>query len=315
MSFVGPADDPHGRAEDGRRAHDGTMTGARAAGPAAPVPWTRYLALGDSFTEGLWDLPADSGGSGGRTAGPGPGDEGRRLRGWADRLAETLSARRVAAGDAPLEYANLAVRGRLVRPIVREQLPLALSFEPDLVSLVAGGNDILRPTVDVDAVSAVIDEAVGRLRAGGADVLLATGFDAAGSPVIELTRGRVGRFNANLWSIARAHDAFVLDLWGMRSLRDRRVWSEDRIHLRPEGHRRVAQGALVALGLVPDDGLWDVPLSGAEPLPWRRRASEDARWAREHLLPWATRRLRARSSGDDRAPKDDRPRPVPPSAP
>jgi len=269
----------------------------------AHVPWTRYLALGDSFTEGLWDLPEGT-----------PHDApGVRLRGWADRLAEALSSRRVAAGQAPLEYANLAIRGRLVRPIVREQLPAALAYSPDLVSLVAGGNDILRPKVDIDDISAVIDDAVGRLRAAGADVLMATGFDVSGNPIVELTRGRVGQFNANLWSIARKHDAHVLDLWGMRSLHDLRLWADDRIHLRPEGHRRVAQAALVALGLVPDDGLWDVPMSGRGPVPWRERASSDAQWARDHLLPWATRRLRAQSSGDERVAKDTRPEPFGPA--
>jgi lysophospholipase L1-like esterase len=95
--------------------------------------WSRYVAIGDSFTEGLWDDP-----------------DGREApqRGWADLLASHLSARRTAAGAEPLQYANLAIRGRLLRPILVEQVPAALDLGPDLVSLVGGGNDLLRPAAD-----------------------------------------------------------------------------------------------------------------------------------------------------------------------
>jgi len=244
--------------------------------------------VGDSFTEGLWDLD------------PGAPD---RCRGWADRLAAALSARRVAAGEQPLRYANLAVRGKLLGPIVTTQLPLALELAPDLVSLVGGGNDILRPRADVDRLSALLEDAVVRLRAAGADVLLATGFDAGESPIVSLTRSRVGVYNTNVWSIARRHGAHVLDLWGMHALHDWRVWASDRIHLTDEGHRRVADAALVGLGLAPDDAGWDVPLSPLPRAPFAERARENARWAREYVGPWVGRRLRHESSGDGRAAK------------
>ncbi|PJI93985.1 SGNH/GDSL hydrolase family protein [Luteimicrobium subarcticum] len=253
-----------------------------------PPRWERYVAIGDSFTEGLWDVdPADP----------------ERVRGWADRLALDLSARRVAAGSAPLQYANLAVRGKKLVPIVDEQVPAALALRPDLVSLVAGGNDILRPHTDVDALAAHLEDAVVRLRATGADVLLATGFDSADSPLVAMTRPRVGVFNAHLWSIARRHGAHVLDLWGMRALHDWRVWSSDRIHLNDDGHRRVADAAMVALGQRPTDAGWDVPLDVLPPAPFSERARENARWAREFVGPWVGRRVRGRSSGDGRAAK------------
>ncbi len=101
--------------------------------------------------------------------------------------------------------------------------------------------------------AADLEDAVVRLRAAGADVLLGTGVDAKDSPMVRRTRGRVAVLNSHIWSIARRHDAYVLDLWGMRSVRDWRMWAEDRIHLTTEGHARVAQAALVALGLAPDD--------------------------------------------------------------
>ncbi len=259
------------------------------------VPWGRYAALGDSFTEGLWD--------------PHP-RRPDRLRGWADLLAASLSARRQAVGGPPVEYANLAVRGRLLGSIIREQVPVALELRPDLVSLIGGGNDALRPMMDVDTIAAELESAVARLRARGITVLLATGMDAADSPLIRATRGRVAVLNSHVWSIARRHDAHVLDVWGMRSLRDWRMWSGDRIHLTGEGHARVAQAALVGLGLDPDDRDWDDPLvpvpapAGAERLRW------NVAWLRHHVYPWATRRLLRRSSGEAALPKQPGYRPA-----
>lgn len=250
--------------------------------------WSRYVALGDSFTEGLWDAP------------PVQPDT---LRGWADVLAGHLSARRQVLGEEPLEYANLAVRGRLLGPIIAEQVPAALELEPDLVSLIGGGNDVLRPSVDIDALAAELEYAVVRLRAAGIDVLLGTGMDSADSPLIKATRGRVATLNSHVWSMARRHGAYVLDIWGMRCLRDWRMWSEDRIHLTGEGHARVAQAALVALGLDPDDPDWDDPLTPLPPPPAAERLRWNVEWLRHHVYPWATRRLRRRSSGDLRVPK------------
>jgi lysophospholipase L1-like esterase len=253
-----------------------------------PPVWQRYVAVGDSFTEGLWDSPE--------------GEDGP-VRGWADVLAGLLSERRRAAGAEPLRYANLAVRGRLLRPIIAEQLPQALAMRPDLVSLVGGGNDILRPASDPDRLARTLEQAVARVRATGADVLLATGFDSSGSAIVSATRPRVGVYNAHIWSIARRHGAYVLDLWGMRHLRDIRMWSPDRIHLTSEAHARVAQGALVALGLEPDDAGWDEPLTPRPRLPRAEQARLDARWLRLYAYPWATRRLRGQSSGDTRMAK------------
>ncbi|MFD2027806.1 SGNH/GDSL hydrolase family protein [Promicromonospora aerolata] len=252
----------------------------------APVRWERYIAMGDSFTEGLWDPYPDA-----------PDVQ----RGWADNLAAVLSARRIAAGETPLEYANLAIRGRKLRPVIAEQLDVTIDARPDLVSLVAGGNDILRASADVEAISAALEDAVVVLRASGADVLLGTGFKAGAA--LSWTNGRTAIFNANLWSIARRTGAHVLDLWGMRSLGDLRLWSDDRIHLTPEGHQRVANAALVALGLEPDDDAYDNPLDAAPPAAFRDAARANAVWMRQHVGPWVKRRLTGTSSGDGRSAK------------
>lgn len=249
--------------------------------------WRRYVAIGDSFTEGMND--------------PDPQRPGE-FRGWADRLAALLAERTAAAGGT-LEYANLAVRGRKLDDVVDRQVPEALALKPDLVSIVGGGNDILRPRADVVDLAARLERAVVTVRATGADVLLATPTDPSGAPVINLVRGRHAAYTACIWSIARRHRCAVVDQWGLAPLKDWGCWSEDRIHMSPEGHHRVALAAFTALGYATDEPDWDQPLAPAAPRSARERLADDAAWARTHLRPWIGRRLTGRSSGDGRTAK------------
>lgn len=255
-------------------------------------PWRRYVALGDSFTEGLEDRRDDG-----------------SYRGWADRLAALLAA--AAPEGAAFGYANLAVRGRLLGRILDEQVPAAIEHGADLVSLVGGGNDILRPGSDPDALAARLEQAVQRLRASGADVLLATPVDPVQSPIINLTRGKAAVFGTSIWSIAQRHGAYVIDLWGMKSLQDKRMWAADRIHLTSEGHDRVARYAADVLGLR-GDGSWHEPLPPAPARVRREAWRDDAQWVRQYVGPWVGRRLRGRSSGDAVEPKRPRPEPLQP---
>jgi lysophospholipase L1-like esterase len=249
--------------------------------PKTPA-WERYVALGDSLTEGLADTWPDG-----------------RERGWADRLAQHLADRR----GRPIQYANLALRGRLLRPILAEQVEPALALGPDLVSLWGGGNDLLRPNADPDALAASFEGPVARLRERGIDVLIGTGIDCKGTPVLSTTRKRTAVYNANLWGLARRHGAMIMDAWGMKSLRDRRMWHEDRIHLSADGHERVSQAALAGLGLVPDRPDWDEAPPPPPPLASGAWLARNLRWGREHLAPWLGRRLRGVSTGDGRSCK------------
>ena len=244
--------------------------------------FSRYVAVGDSFTEGMAD--ADPG----RT---------NAYVGWADRLAAHL-ATMAGEGGSTFGYANLAVRGRLLVDIAGRQVDNALALAPDLVSIVGGGNDILRPKADIDALAARLEDAVTRLRAGGADVLLATPSDPRDAPLIKASRGRAATYAAHIWSIARRHDACVIDLWGMAALRDWRMWAPDRIHLTSEGHRRVALNAYTALGFTTSDAGWAIPLPAAPPISRADATRANAQWAREYVGPWVQRRLRGQSSGD-----------------
>jgi len=250
-----------------------------------PTAFTRYVAIGDSFTEGMADADPR------RTNG---------YVGWADRLAAHLARLPQPAGAHPptFGYANLAVRGRLLADIAGPQVDNALALAPDLVSIVGGGNDILRPKADIDALAARLEHAVAQLRASGADVLLATPSDPRDAPLIKASRGRAATYTAHIWSIARRHDAHVIDLWGMAAIRDWRMWAPDRIHLTSEGHRRVSLNAFTALGFTAPDAGWAIPLPPAPPISRADAARANAQWARKYVGPWVQRRLRGQSSGD-----------------
>ena len=244
-----------------------------------------FVALGDSFTEGLDDPRADQSG----------------YRGWADRFAEMLATHRPG-----LRYANLAVRGKVLREVAEEQVPQAIAMAPDLVSLAAGGNDMLRPRADPDTLAEAFDEVVRTLLMAGCPVLMFTGFDPR-FPVLRLIRGKVAAFNMHLRAIADRHQCYVVDLWSMNVLRDPRAWSADRLHLTPDAHRRVALRACEVVG-TPVAADWREPwpsADGASPQTqaWLAARRMDLRWARVHAAPWVARRVRGVSSGDGVNPK------------
>jgi lysophospholipase L1-like esterase len=244
-----------------------------------------FVALGDSFTEGLDD----------------PRDDQQGYRGWADRFAEHLAAHRPG-----LRYANLAVRGKRLHEVAAEQVPQAIAMSPDLVSLAAGGNDMLMPRADPDALARTFDEVVRTLLMGGCQVLIFTGFDTR-FPVLRLLRGKVAAFNMHLRAIAARHGCYVVDMWAMNVLADRRAWSADRLHLTPDAHRRVALRACEVTGVpVAEDwrAAWPpegVPSTGTK--AWLAARRMDLAWAHGHAAPWVARRIRGVSTGDGRPPK------------
>lgn len=242
----------------------------------APV-FHRYVALGDSFTEGVGD--------------PDP-SRPNGLRGWADRCAEVLATRADDFG-----YANLAIRGRQLRPILHEQLEPALALRPDLVTIYAGGNDLIRPRCDVDAVSEAYDDAIATLTASGATVGVFTAFDPGGGGPFARLRGRFAVYNERVREIAERHGAVVLDSWRMRPEHPELMWSEDRLHLGPLGHRAVAIEVLDTLGVPHGLDLSD-PTGSLGETPFKAGRRADLEWAVRHAAPWMKRRLTGRSSGD-----------------
>ena len=161
----------------------------------------RYVALGDSFTEGVGD--------------PDPGRP-NGVRGWADRAADVLATQTDDFG-----YANLAIRGRKLQAVLAEQIQPALALEPDLVTIYAGANDIMRPSVDIDGLVAGYDAALGQVVSAGAHLVMFTAFDPGGFPVFGTMRGRFAVYNEFVREVAEHHGATLVDFWRMREYRRR----------------------------------------------------------------------------------------------
>jgi len=146
------------------------------------------------------------------------------------------------------------------------------------------------------------DAALGRVMATGAEVVIFAGFDTRRVPVLSRIRGRIATFNELLRTIADNHGCKLVDLWAMAPLSDPRSWGRDRLHLTPDGHRRVALRTLEVLG-VPVTEDWREPLSAEVPRPWQHRRQEDLSWARDYLVPFLKDWARGRQTGEGFAPK------------
>ncbi|MFG3661831.1 SGNH/GDSL hydrolase family protein [Streptomyces sp. NPDC047706] len=246
-----------------------------------PSPtYSSLVAVGDSFTEGMSDLLPDG-----------------TYRGWADLLAARMAVR-----TPGFRYANLAVRGKLIGQIVDEQVPVAAAMGADVITLVGGLNDTLRPKCDMGRVRGLLEEAVERLAPACKQLVLMRSPGRQG-PVLQRFRPRMEELFACVDELAARHGAVVVDLYGAASLGDPRLWDVDRLHLTAEGHRRVAEAVWQGLGHEAEDPDWQVPMAAAPPPGWVTRRAADLRFTRQYLLPWIGRRLTGRSSGDGLPPK------------
>lgn len=253
--------------------------------------YKRFIALGDSFTEGLMDEFLNG-----------------KFRGWADRLADTL-----ADLDPEFTYMNLAVRGKVIPQVVQEQFPQAFHYitgKETLVSFHAGANDVLRPKYDPDITLPAYRDAVYELSRSGATIMLftvleKTGNTGRGSKVWEK---RFRDFNLNVQQIADEVGAIIVDGNQDGYPSDRRYLAFDRLHLNRQGHHVVAQAVQEKLGL-PFDESWKHPLPPAKPRPKVVHWLNTLAWFMLFALPWLWRRIRRTSSGDGRAAKYPTPTP------
>ncbi|CAN5434621.1 SGNH/GDSL hydrolase family protein [soil metagenome] len=251
--------------------------------------WSRFVAVGDSLTEGLSDESRQQSGE---------------YRGWADRLATFLAS---APRGIPLQYANLAVRSRRVRDVLDDQIPRAIELRADLVSVLVGANDLVRRRADPVALAHRLSQGIVALRESGADVLLVTAF-APHRPYLRPLHARLAEYNAVLENTARQTGAMLVDFWRDPICHDSDAWAVDRVHLSSHGHRMLSYRAAAALGI-----------SGAHAIGELDAAAHDlgdnriptARWLWVHARPWAYRRLRGRTAGDGLSPKHSELAPVP----
>ncbi|HSA55141.1 MAG TPA: SGNH/GDSL hydrolase family protein [Gemmatimonadaceae bacterium] len=254
------------------------------------MKFARYVAIGDSSTEGL-DDPDGHGG----------------YRGWANRLAE-----HVARAQGSLLYANLAVRGLRTRQILERQLEPALALQPDLVTVFAGTNDVVRPGFNADAVARAMEQMQRSLVTAGARVLTFTLPDlSAVMPVARFVAPRVRVLNDALRQVAATTGASLVDVAAHPVAADPRLWSEDRLHANSEGHARIAAALADALGLPGIGETWTTPLPPLPPATIAQRLAAEVRWSRRYFSPWIWRRVRGRSSADGRSAKQPTLQPVP----
>lgn len=237
----------------------------------------RYAAIGDSFTEGVGDdLPDGS------------------VRGWADLVAEQMARR------DRVEYVNLAIRGRLLAPVAGEQLDAALALRPTVLTFNGGGNDVMRPHVDLEQLRDLTERVIARCQDHGVRPVLLSGANPSRHLPLGSRIDQRGRALTELvGELAASYRVPFVDNFSDTELSRAGYWSPDRLHLGPAGHRRVAARVLTTLG-------YDVPAGWMEPLAEPDRApslAQNAAFYRRYVGPWVMRRLRRRSSGDGRAPK------------
>ncbi|MFF9070586.1 SGNH/GDSL hydrolase family protein [Streptomyces sp. NPDC014891] len=244
--------------------------------------YVRYVALGDSQTEGVGD-----------------GNDVTGLRGFADRLAE-----RIAAVSPEVRYANLAVRGRLAGQVRAEQLGPALALRPDVATVLAGVNDLLRPRFDPDETAAHVEAMFAALTGAGARVATVTIPDITRIvPIARPVAPRIAALNERIRVAAARHGVAVAEAAAHSAATDPRFWAADRLHASPLGHDRISAALAQALGLPGSDDSWTLDLApdAAATAGGVRAAAAELRWAGGFLGPWLARRLRGRSSGDGRS--------------
>jgi len=247
--------------------------------------FSRYVAVGDSQTEGLWD-----------------GDDTAGLTGFADRLAAMVDAHYPG-----LAYANLAVRGKQIRDVIHDQLPRALAMDPDLITVCIGMNDVTRPGPHFDGALAELDELHARLARSGATVTTTTFPDLARIlPVGRVLVPRVLRINDAIRAAADRHGFRLVDLYHAPSMTVPDTWSPDRVHGSPEGHRRFAEAAAEALGLPGSNHDWAESDGATSRQSLKSQAYSQVLWTQNMLMPWLWRHFRGRSSGDGRGPRRPR---------
>ena len=230
----------------------------------------RFVALGDSLTEGVGD------------------PVGEAWRGWAALLVDGLSD----GQDTSVEFTNLAVSGAQTRDVLERQTPAALALRPDVASVVIGVNDTLRCTFDIHAVAARIDRVYAAFRAQDTVLLTACLPDPGamlglpGALARPLAR-RQRAVNTVVHALSERHGAVHLHAAEGAWLTDRAMWSADRLHPGERGHRQLA---LRFHALLEQEGIATGNAPSAEPEFRAPTRSASLWWLATAGTGWVARR-------------------------
>jgi len=244
--------------------------------------YRRYVAIGDSQTEGLWD-----------------GDDNAGLLGFADRLAVMVDSLHPG-----LQYANLAIRGKRIADVLNEQVPQALTMRPDLITVCAGMNDVIQPGRSFGPALADLEHVYAALAESGATVVTTTFPNVAQFlPLGRLVSARLARINQAIRSAADRYGFRLVDLYNAPSMHDLDTWAGDRVHASTKGHMLFAAAAAEALNLPDSNHDWAQASANPGQRSFATSAYEQLRWTQDSFFPWIWRRLRGLSSADGREPK------------
>lgn len=230
----------------------------------------RFVALGDSLTEGVGD------------------PVGEAWRGWAALLVAGLSD----GPDRSVQFTNLAVSGAQTRDVLERQTPAALALCPDVASVVIGVNDTLRCTFDIHAVAARLDRVYAAFRAQDAVLLTACLPDPGamlglpGALARPLAR-RQRAVNSVVHALSERHGAVHLHAAEGAWLTDRAMWSADRLHPGERGHRQLA---LRFHALLEQEGIATGNAPSAEPEFRAPTRSASLWWLATAGTGWVARR-------------------------
>jgi lysophospholipase L1-like esterase len=234
------------------------------------------------------------------------GDEAVGFLGFADRLAAMLDS--IYPG---LQYANLAIRGKLLADVLTEQVPQALAMQPDLITVCAGMNDVIQPGRSFGRALETLETVYATLSVSGATVVTTTFPNVAQFlPFGRLVNPRLARINHAIRAAADRYGFRLVDLYIAGSMRDLDTWSIDRVHASTKGHILFAAAAAEALDLPDSNHDWAEASLTPTQLSFTAGAYGHLRWTQDSLIPWVWRRMRGRSSADGRVPKRPRLEPI-----
>ena len=246
-------------------------------------PYRSYVAIGDSLSEGLGDFTFS---------------DNRHHNGWTDRLAGIL-AREAKDANYDFHFANLSLRGSKLETIMGHQVAKALALQPDLVSVMAGSNDLLSKEEALPRLREQYRDGLHQLLAAGCDVVVANTLNPLHLKVFKPLRYRAERFSEMIGDVAAEFEIPVLDVYGIEDFEQLFYWAKDMVHFSGHGHITVANRAAELLEL-----RYRYPQVDPNNLtPVTRSIIETMAWIGSDVIPFLQRKLKGVTSGDGMDPK------------